>query len=218
MNGIHDVGGMHGFGRVDPELNEPAFHEPWEGRVLGLMRTILYTRAWNIDMFRDSIERLPPHVYISASYYNRWLLGLTQSAVEKGLVELDELESGHALHPRRAVERAMRLNDVAAAYIRPPYDRPQTRKAHFKPGDKVRTINEHIQGHTRLPRYARDKVGTVESIHGFHVYPNSVVAGRGDDPQWLYTVAFHGRDLWGKDSDPSLTVSIEAFEPYLEAI
>ena len=86
----------------------------------------------------------------------------------------------------------------------------------FKLGDRVRTLNVHPSGHTRLPRYARGKTGTVERIHGCHAYPDAVASGKGDDPQWLYTVVFDGKEIWGPDTDPTLTVSIDAFEPYLE--
>jgi len=112
----------------------------------------------------------------------------------------------------------MKKDDAAAGFIRAPFGRPVTRNARFRAGDKVRTINEHPEGHTRLPRYARDKVGTIAAVVGFHVYPDTVVAGKGDDPQWLYTVEFTGNELWGHDADPSLVVSVEAFEPYLEAL
>jgi nitrile hydratase subunit beta len=89
--------------------------------------------------------------------------------------------------------------------------------ARFKAGDRVRTANINPEGHTRLPRYAREKEGWIEAIRGCHVFPDSKAAGKGDDPQWLYTVVFKGQDLWGANADPSLNVSIEAFEPYLEA-
>ncbi|MFO1321463.1 MAG: nitrile hydratase subunit beta [Burkholderiales bacterium] len=218
MNGVHDMGGMQGFGPVVPEVDEPYFHEPWEGRVFALSRAILYTRAWNLDMFRDSQERLPARVYLSVSYYHRWLLGLTQSAVEKGFVTADELETGHASGAAKPVQRTLTMETVAVSFIRPPFGRAPAREARFRPGDRVRTLNAHPQGHTRLPRYARGKVGTVEAIHGCHVYPDAVVAGRGEDPQWLYTVAFPGREIWGPDADPTLDLSIEAFEPYLEPV
>ena len=88
----------------------------------------------------------------------------------------------------------------------------------FKTGDRVRTLNINPQGHTRLPRYARDKIGEVEAVRGCHVFPDSVANGMGDDPQWLYTVVFDGKVLWGPDAEPGLKVSIEAFEPYIEAL
>ena len=218
MNGVHDMGGMQGFGPVVPEENEPYFHEAWEGRVLALVRTILYTRAWNLDMFRDSQERLPASVYLMVSYYHRWFLSIVQSALEKGYVTQAELDAGHSLGPAKPVRRTMTLADAPVAHIRGPFGRDASREARFRPGDRVRTINAHPMGHTRLPRYARDKVGVIERVQGFHVYPDAVVAGKGEDPQWLYTVVMQGTDLWGPDSDPSVVVSIEAFEPYLEAV
>ena len=218
MNGVHDMGGMHGFGKVVAEADEPPFHAAWEGRVLGLVRSLLFTRAWNIDIFRFTQERVPPHVYIDVSYYHRWLLSITQSALDYGLVGRDELAAGHALHPAKPVERTMKLADAHVAYIRGPFARTPQREARFKPGDRVRTRNINPVGHTRLPRYARDKEGLVEAIRGCHVYPDSKAAGKGDDPQWLYTVAFSAREVWGEHADPTLTVSIDAFEPYLEAV
>ena len=216
MNGVHDVGGMHGFGPVLPEPHEPVFHAPWEGRVLALVRAILYTRAWNIDVFRYSQEQVPAPVYLSVSYYHRWLLGITRSALERGLVTQSELEAGHASTPAKPLERTLTQKDIGTVVIRPPFSRPAKREAMFKPGDTVRTRNLHVPGHTRLPRYARDKEGTIEAVRGCHVFPDAVVAGRGEDPQWLYTVVFDGKRIWGEQADPSLRVSIEAFEPYLE--
>ncbi len=218
MNGIHDMGGMHGFGKVVPEVGEPVFHGDWEGRVVGLQRALLYTRAFNIDMFRYAQERLPASTYLRASYYERWLLALAQCAAEKGLVSPDELEAGHAMHAGPAVSRVMGKENAQAGFVRAPFGRSVTRPAQFSTGDRVRTINEHPAGHTRLPRYARDKVGMVTAVIGVHVYPDAVVAGEGEDPQWLYTVEFTGKELWGHEADPSLVVSVDAFEPYLEAL
>ncbi|HZP86171.1 MAG TPA: nitrile hydratase subunit beta [Burkholderiales bacterium] len=218
MNGVHDMGGMHGFGKVVPEHNEPVFHAEWEGRVLALTRVVLFSRAWNIDVFRHSQERVPPQVYLSVSYYHRWLLGITQSALEYGLIGRDELAAGHALHPAKPVERTMKPKEIEAAFLRSPFGRTPPREARFKPGDLVRTKNIHPLGHTRLPRYARGKQGRIEALHGCHVFPDSKAAGKGEDPQWLYTVVFSGRELWGEQADPSLDVSVDAFEPYLEAV
>ena len=101
MNGVHDMGGMQGFGPVVSEAGEPPFHAPWEGRVLGLQRAILYTRAWNIDVFRHAQEQLPGATYLTVSYYHRWLLSLSRTAVERGLVTQEELDSGQIVrHPK----------------------------------------------------------------------------------------------------------------------
>ena len=218
MDGVHDMGGMHGFGKVEPEPNEPVFHAPWEGRTYAINRALGFTGIWTIDETRAGIERLPPEVYLGSSYYRKWELRLEKLLVEKGLAGADELEAGHALRPGKALKRTMKAADVASALSRGSFARPAQRPARFKAGDKVRTKNIHPQTHTRLPRYARGKTGVVEAIRGCHVYPDTVAIGKGEDPQWLYTVLFDGYELWGETSDPSLKVSIEAFEPYLEPI
>jgi nitrile hydratase subunit beta len=216
MDGIHDMGGMHGFGKVEPESNEPVFHAPWEGRSLALNRAMGYTGIWTIDQTRYGIERLPPELYLSASYYKKWAIRLEKLVVEMGLADADEIAAGHALRPGKKLKRMLTAAEVPNTLTRGSFSRPTNTQARFKPGDRVRTKNIHPQGHTRLPRYARDRVGVVEALRGCHVFPDTAALGRGDDPQWLYTVLFEGRELWGPDSDPSLTVSIEAFEPYLE--
>ena len=215
-NGVHDMGGMQNFGKVEPEPNEPPFHEKWEGRVLAMQRATGYLGLWNIDMSRDTLERLPPHVYLSVSYYHKWFLGVEQRALKFGLVTEDEIKAGHAQQPPKPVKRTLTADQVGKVLTRGNYERPSKAPARFKPGDKVRTLNINPATHTRLPRYARDKVGLVEAIRGCHVYPDSVTTGRGEDPQWLYTVVFESKELWGPQSDPTLKVSIEAFEPYLE--
>ena len=217
MNGVHDMGGLHGFGRVEPEPNEPPFHAAWEGRVLAMQRAMRHTRAWNIDMSRDAQERLPARVYLSVSYYHRWALGLEGNALEKGLVDADEIAAGHALRPGKPVGR-MTKDDVEGAFTRGSFGRPTGTKPRFAPGDRVRTRNMNPPSHTRLPRYARGRAGVVEAIRGCHVFPDSVTTGRGENPQWLYTVVFDGRELWGENADATLKVSIEAFEPYLVAL
>jgi nitrile hydratase len=216
MDGVHDMGGMHGFGKVEPEPNEPVFHAPWEGRTYAINRALGYTGIWTIDETRAGIERLPPEVYLGSSYYRKWELRLEKLLVEKGLADADELAAGHALRAGNALKRTMKAADVANALSRGSFSRPAQGPARFKPGDKVRTKNIHPQTHTRLPRYARGKTGVVEAIRGCHVYPDTVAIGQGENPQWVYTVLFDGRELWGEASDPSLKVSIEAFEPYLE--
>ncbi len=216
MDGIHDMGGMHGFGKVEPEPNEPVFHAPWEGRTYAINRALGYTGIWTIDETRAGIERLPPEVYLGSSYYRKWELRLENLLVEKGLADADEIASGHAVRPGKTLKWTMKAADVANALSRGSFARPAQGPARFKAGDKVRTKNIHPQTHTRLPRYARGKTGVVEAIRGCHVYPDTVAIGQGENPQWLYTVLFDGRQLWGEASDPSLKVSIEAFEPYLE--
>jgi nitrile hydratase beta subunit len=217
MNGIHDMGGMHGFGVVAPEANEPVFHAAWEGRVLALNRAMGHSRLWNIDMSRAAIEVLPPDVYLTRSYYAKWLLRLEQLLLEHAMVDADEMAAGRALRPGKPV-RKLEAADVATALTRGSYGREPSAPARFKAGERVRTRNINPVTHTRLPRYARGRIGTIECVRGCHVFPDSVAIGKGENPQWLYTLRFEGRELWGDNCDPNLKVSIEAFEPYLEPI
>jgi len=216
LNGVHDMGGMDGFGKVEPEPNEPVFHEPWEGRVMAMNRAMGATGMWNIDIGRYSRETLPAHVYLSSSYYRKWYFGLEQMLLDRGLIDADEIAAGHALRPGKPLKRGnFTVAEVPRVMTRGSFSRPEQAPARFKPGDRVRAKNIHPTTHTRLPRYVRGHVGVVERLHGAHVFPDSVTTGRGDDPQWLYTVRFDSRELWGPDADPTVTVSIDAFEPYL---
>jgi len=216
MDGIHDMGGMHGFGKVEPEKDEPVFHAEWEARCLALNRAMGYTGIWTIDQTRAGIEELPPDVYLSSSYYKKWALRLENLVVERGLADAGEIKAGHALQPGKALKRKLAAADVPNTLTRGSFARPANAPARFKPGDRVRTKNIHPATHTRLPRYARGHVGVVEALRGCHVFPDTAALGKGEDPQWLYTVLFEGRELWGEHTEPSLKISIEAFEPYLE--
>jgi nitrile hydratase beta subunit len=216
MNGIHDMGGMQGFGPVTPEPNEPVFHSDWEGRAFAMNRAMSYARVWNIDMSRAAIEQLPPLRYLAMSYYEKWAYRLEQLLLARSLIDADEIAAGHALRPGKALPRKLAAADVEKALSRAPFGRPASVPARFAQGARVRTKNIHPPTHTRLPRYARGRVGVIECVRGHHVFPDSVAIGQGENPQWLYTVLFDGRELWGESADPTLKVSIEAFEPYLE--
>jgi len=216
MNGIHDMGGMQGFGPVQPEPNEPPFHSKWEARALAMNRSMSYAKVWTIDRSRAAIEEMPPHDYLTMTYYQKWVLRLEKLLIESGLVGADEIAAGHALRPGQALPHTLTADKVATALRRGSYARPTDTAPRFKAGDRVRTRNINPTTHTRLPRYARGRSGTIDCIRGFHVFPDSIVTGQGEDPQWLYSVLFEGRELWGESADPTLKVSIEAWEPYLE--
>jgi nitrile hydratase subunit beta len=216
MDGIHDMGGMDGFGKIEPETNEPPFHAPWEGRVLALARSLGYAGAWSIDAFRYAQEKLDPRVYIGASYYQRWALAMQQALVERGYVGEDEMAAGRARQPGKSLERKLTPAVFNEGLGRGSYYRQASAPARFKIGDRVRMRNIHPHTHTRLPRYVRGHFGTVERVHGCHAFPDTVALESGDSPQWLYTVVFDGRELWGPDADPTIKVSVDAFEPYLD--
>jgi nitrile hydratase len=218
MDGVHDMGGMDGFGKVEVERDEPVFHAPWEGRVLAMQRAMGYAGAWHIDHSRFAQERLPPAAYLTVSYYQRWALAMEKNLLERGYADAEELEAGHALRPGKTLLRKLTPAVVQEGMTRSSYYRQQQGPARFKIGDRVRARNIHPKTHTRLPRYVRGHAGTIEMIHGCHMFPDSVAIDQGDNPQWLYTVVFEARELWGADADPTVKVSVDAFEPYLEAV
>ena len=218
MDGVHDMGGMDGFGKIEPEPNEPVFHEEWEGRVMAMNRALGAAGVWTIDMARFSRETLPPRVYLSSSYYERWQLATEQLLAERGLVDRDELAAGHSLRPAQPLPGGrFTTARVARVMTRGSFARPAIGPARFAPGDTVRARNIHPRTHTRLPRYVRGRLGAVERIQGCHALPDALALGR-DEAAWLYTVCFEGRELWGDDAEATSRISVEAFEPYLEPV
>jgi nitrile hydratase beta subunit len=219
MNGAQDLGGAMGFGPVEHEADEPIFHAPWEERALAVTLAAGALGEWSIDENRHARESLHPALYLNASYYEIWLRGLERMLQAKGLVDAAELASGHANGPaaktRNGKADVSRMRQALAKGA--PYARTPLAAARFKAGDQVRTKVINPSGHTRLPRYARGKQGVIERVHGAHVFPDASAAGK-EEPQWLYTVAFEARELWGEGADPTLSVSIDAFEPYLEPL
>lgn len=217
MNGAHDMGGVDGFGPVMPEPNEPVFHGEWERRVLALTLAMGRPGGWNIDMSRFAREDRSPADYLSKSYYQIWLVGLERLMQERGLVMPDEIDAGRALHPPKAGLPVLAPGDVEGMLRRgAPTERKATSKPLFAIGDRVRAKNIHSEGHIRLPRYVRGHVGVVELLHGSHVFADSNARGLGENPQQLYTVRFTGRELWGDRGDAASSVSVDAWESYLE--
>ncbi|MEM9631371.1 MAG: nitrile hydratase subunit beta [Pseudomonadota bacterium] len=217
MNGAQDLGGQMGFGPIELEENEPNFHANWEERAFAVTLAMGATGSWTLDASRFARETLPPADYLSSSYYKIWTMGLEKLVVENGLVTPEELKAGHALSPAAPVKRVMKADDVAGILAKGgPVDRPEQQPAKFKVGDIIRTKRMHPEHHTRLPRYARDTVGEIETIHGVHVFPDTNAHGKGERPTWLYGVVFKGTDIWGPDSDPKLTLRIDLWEPYLD--
>ena len=216
MNGAADLGGMMGFGPVRPEPEGEPFHADWERRVLALTLAVGAAGRWSIDASRHARESLPPAQYLTSSYFAIWLAALEKLLVARGLLATDEIAHRRSRGPGEPVRvlRAEEVPAVLAAGSR--YERPVDVPARFRVGEPVRTRNMHPAGHTRLPRYARGRVGVVERVHGAHVLPDANAHGAGEQPQYLYTVRFPGRELWGADADPALTVTIEAWEGYLE--
>ncbi|HEY0822282.1 MAG TPA: nitrile hydratase subunit beta [Ramlibacter sp.] len=210
-----DLGGQLGHGPVVPEDEDVRFHEPWEPAALAIVLAMGATGSWNIDMSRSARETLPD--YGRLSYYRIWLAALEKLMAERGQVLPDEIAGGRMLHPPVPVARVLHADEVAAALAKgSPTWRPEGPPARFAVGDRVRTRAHPVPHHTRLPGYARGKVGTIERVHGRHVFADTHAQGLGEQPQPLYTVAFDAVELWGADAAPGLRVSVDAWQPYLE--
>ncbi len=219
MNGPHDLGGQHGFGPVAPEANEPIFHADWEKRALGVTLSCGAFGAWNIDESRHARENIPPATYLSASYYEIWIRALETLLQRHGFVSAEELAQGVRLQEGTAPKRVLTADRVAAVLAKGgPCDRPVDTAPRFAEGARVRTRNFNPTTHTRLPRYARDRICTVETVQGSFVFPDRNAHGLGEDPQWLYTVVFDAAEIWGDGAEPGLTISIDAWESYLEPV
>jgi nitrile hydratase len=213
-----DIGGQPGHGRVQRESGSPEgerFHAAWEARALAVTLAMGATGAWNIDMSRAVRESLPD--YAELGYYRVWISALEKLLRSCGLVHDDEIRQGRMLHRPVAVQRVLRADDVAAALAKgSPTEREALRAARFSAGQGVRARGAAPRHHTRLPAYARGKVGVIERVLGMHVFADAHAQGLGEQPQWLYTVVFDGHALWGDEAACGLTVSIDAWEPYLE--
>ena len=179
MNGVHDMGGMDGFGKVEPEPNEPMFHSDWEARVMAMVRAMGAAGAFNIDASRYYRETLPPAIYLASSYYKKWFLGLENLLVDKGFIAEVDIAAGRAVQPAKPLKRGkFAIADVERIMVRGKFGRNAQGPAKFKPGDRVRARNIHPVTHTRLPRYVRGHVGVVERDHGVHVFPDAAAASR----------------------------------------
>jgi nitrile hydratase len=207
MNGVHDMGGMDGFGRVQPEVNEPAFHADWERRVFAIVNGVLTVLGVNIDEFRHAIERIPPARYLASSYYERWLLAAETLLVERGIITSEDLKS--LAQPEQA--------SVALTAVPPKAAPVKARlRARFKAGDRVKVRSIHPLGHTRSPRYVRGKTGVVRRDHGTYVFPDTNAHRAGENRQHVYSVEFSARELWGRNDRERLMIDL--WEDYLEGV
>jgi len=208
MNGVHDLGGMDGFGVVDVEPNEPVFHHGWERVVFGLVAAMSAQRLSNTHTFRHAIERMDPTHYLGSPYYEHWLTALATLLVEKGLVSRADLEAraggrvplSQPLRPGTALP-------AAASAVAP----------RFAVGSQVVVCNVHPLGHTRCPRYVRGRRGVVARLDGVFQLPDVAAHARERCEQYAYTVRFEGRELWGDAADGAVAVYVDLWESYLEA-
>ena len=217
MNGIHDMGGMQDMGPVVAEKNEPVFHEPWEGRLFAMRRAMAAWGKWNIDVTRHEVELVPPEEYLRLSYYARQFVAFLPMIVKSGLVSQAEIDSGtpaagqSKATPALTSERALAL--IAKGI---PASRDVKVTPRFKVGQRVGARNLNPVGHTRLPRYARGKAGTIQMDHGVFVLPDTNAHFKGENPQHLYSVRFTARELWGESASAKDSVNLDMWDDYLE--
>ncbi|MFB6299486.1 MAG: nitrile hydratase subunit beta [Halobacteriales archaeon] len=226
MDGIHDLGGMDGFGSPTIEADEPIFHHDWEGVVYAAFLATLGNGCYNMDEFRHSIERMPPTDYLEASYYDRWLTGITRLLLEHDVITAEELtdhiEAVQETESSRSSTTAAIDNDALLEElfdgVAEAYDTNRTEQPpEFEVGDRVRVRNTHPEGHTRCPRYVRRSVGTIEAIRGTHVLPDANAHGE-ERAEPVYNVEFDGTELWGEQGHDRDAVHLDLWESYLEAI
>jgi nitrile hydratase subunit beta len=209
-----DLGGREMPGAIVPEPEDERFHAAWEPRALALTLAMGATGSWNIDASRSARETLP--AYARLSYYQIWLAALEKLMAERSQVLPDEVAAGRMLHAAVPIRRVLQAADVPAALAKgSATERPTTAPARFAVGQRVRTRAEQVEYHTRLPGYVRGKLGTIEHLHGMHVFADAHAQDLGEQPQWLYTVVFEGAELWGAGAEPGLRVSVDAWESYL---
>jgi nitrile hydratase len=217
MNGIHDMGGMQDMGPVRYEKDEPVFHAAWEGRVYGINASLRTMGKWNLDAWRYQIELLPPADYLRMTYYERWLRINEQLVVKHGLVTPRELAAGTP-DPGSAKVTPALTAAVAAHHLGRSIPSSHDPKVppHFNVGERVRARNMNPTGHTRLPRYARGKVGTVARDHGVYTFPDTNANFQGEKRQHVYSVRFPARELWGEQASPRDSVHLDMWDDYLE--
>ena len=191
MNGPHDLGGQMGFGPIAPEKNEPLFHADWEKRAMGMTIAAGAMGHWNIDESRHARESLHPADYYASTYYEIWAKALEVLLKRHGFVQPQELDERRSLGKGTQPKRVLKAENVAAALAKGgPCDRPVAGEPRFQPGDRIRTHNFNPETHTRLPRYARGKLGVIEAVRDGFVFPDSNAHGKGENPQYVYTVVF----------------------------
>ncbi len=223
MTRVHDMGGRFGDGPVSPEPEDaPVFAEDWHGRALAVTLAAGFLGQWNIDVSRHARERLSPTDYARFSYYEKWMSGLADLLVEKGVLTLDDLRGvdGDGVHP--LTERTLKADAVAGALAKGgPADRPSNVAVRFQAGQAVRTLGQSANrlvdgGHTRLPIYAAGATGRILRLHGTHVLPDSNAHGLGEAPEPLYAVVFPASELWANPEHPADEVVLDLWQSYLE--
>ena len=204
MDGMHDLGGKQGFGRVRHTPHAPCFHAAWERRVNALYSLAVKQGIFNMDEYRHAIERMEPRHYMAAGYYERTLTSLATLCVEKGLLTLQDLE--------RRAQGAFPLALPAA-----PGRSNAPERQRFKAGDAVQVKSDWVAGHVRMPAYIRGKRGVVVSESPAYPFPDAHAHGVQAQDEPTYDVRFSSEELWPDAADRAW-VHAAVFQSYLEEL
>jgi nitrile hydratase subunit beta len=220
VDGVHDMGGMHGFGPAAATDGDVPYHEGWEPRVFAIQMLIAVEGLGAGPGGRPTREEMEPAEYLAASYYERWLFSAERRLQRKGTIEpgevermMERLEGGESMPTHRDAAMADRILDWLRATNPMPKPPEEPR---FAAGQRVRVKRMHPAGHTRCPRYVRGAVGVIEGVRGADRLPDRAVYGEDVVPEPVYAVAFRSSDLWGPSEDASWTVSLDMYDSYLE--
>ena len=217
MNGIHEMGVMQDMGPIERENNEPVFHARWEARIFALRRAMRPWPKYNGKSSRYHIELIPPEEQLRLSYYARFVASFSELLVEGGFLTTEEIVKGKPVRRSPKAVPPLKAEQVPEFLAKGASSRREIAVAPlFKTGQSVRARNINPLGHTRLPRYARGKRGTVDLDHGVFVFNDSNVAGLGEKPQHVYSVRFSARELWGEQASPRDSVYIDMWDDFLE--
>jgi nitrile hydratase len=208
VDGVHDLGGMQGFGPVVIEPNEPAFHAEWEGRVFASAAGALGAGGFNTPMFRHSIERMQPAHYLNSGYYEHWLTGVATLLVERGLLTRDELVA--------ATGGAFKFSGPVLVDDSDVDTTPGAAEPRFAVGDVVRVRDLHFAGHTRCPAYVRGRTGIVVGLEVRAPVPELEAHLQLKIEEQTYAVQFSAEELWGDEAEPNNVVHVDLYERYLE--
>lgn len=222
MNGVHDMGGMHGFGPIERGEKEPVFHSAWESRVFGMAICLGSQGVYDPVGLRFGLEEIEPATYLASSYFERWLLATEKALLEKGALTAEELdakmeffrENSDAAPPRKE-DPAVRERLVNMLYTYKSPHRDVGVAPRFRVGDHVQVNNVHVQGHTRLPRYVRDKRALIVRFYGVDDFHDTIPEGSEAEPQPVYNVRFEARELWGESAEANESLYIDMYESYL---
>lgn len=225
MDGIHDMGGIEGYGPVPYVPEEPIeIGTRWEALAGAALFALMRSGKTNIDAHRHRIERLDPTRYLPISYWGRWLAAVESATVDQGIADQAEIDAaiGALGHDPGATAPPPRMHPVTALESRqnePGFIRTVDRPPRFRVGDKVRALADAPRvGHHRLPRYARGRLGTIARCYPAFTLPDAMAHNEGEQPHYVYAVAFSGTELWGPSGDPNQVCHLDLFEPYLRPV